>query len=90
MAERRRVAITGIGVVSPIGSGPDALWDGLRREQSAVATVTRWDPAMWRSQVAAHVDPRRQKIRQQDDTLGPQLDTLHAAGLNVRLGQFQK
>ena len=56
MAEQRRVAITGIGVVSPIGLGRDGLWDGLRRERSAVATVTRWDPAMWRSHLAAHVD----------------------------------
>ncbi|MEP6991592.1 MAG: beta-ketoacyl-ACP synthase II [bacterium] len=56
MAERRRVAITGIGAVTPIGLGSEGLWDGLRREQSAVATVTRFDPAMWRSHNAAEVN----------------------------------
>ncbi|MDB4915923.1 MAG: 3-oxoacyl-[acyl-carrier-protein] synthase 2 [Gemmatimonadetes bacterium] len=54
--ERRRVAITGIGAVTPIGIGRDGLWDGLRREQSAVGTLTRFDPSMWRSHNAAEVN----------------------------------
>jgi 3-oxoacyl-[acyl-carrier-protein] synthase II len=53
---RRRVAITGIGAVTPIGIGRDGLWNGLRREQSAVATLTRFDPSMWRSHNAAEVN----------------------------------
>lgn len=56
MTGRRRVAITGIGAVTPIGTGRDGLWDGLRRQHSAVGTVTRFDPAMWRSQNAAEVN----------------------------------
>lgn len=56
MAERRRVAITGIGAITPIGSSRDALWQGLRAERSAVRTVTRFDPALWRSRNAAEVD----------------------------------
>ncbi len=56
MAERRRVAITGIGAVTPIGSGREPLWDGLRAQRSAVRTVTRFDPAMWRSRNAAEVN----------------------------------
>ena len=56
MAERRRVAITGIGAVTPIGTGRAALWNGLRAERSAVKTITRFDPEMWRSRNAAQVD----------------------------------
>ncbi len=56
MTDRRRVAITGIGAITPIGLGMEGLWDGLRREQSAVATITRFDPSMWRSHNAAQVD----------------------------------
>ena len=41
----RRVVITGVGAVTPIGIGADGLWDGLRERKSAVATVTRFDPA---------------------------------------------
>jgi 3-oxoacyl-[acyl-carrier-protein] synthase II len=50
------VAVTGIGAVTPIGSGCAGLWDGLRAERSAVRTITRFDPSMWRSHNAAQVD----------------------------------
>jgi 3-oxoacyl-[acyl-carrier-protein] synthase II len=50
------VAVTGIGAVTPIGIGRQELWNGLRREQSAVATLTRFDPSMWRSHNAAQVN----------------------------------
>ncbi|MDB4882203.1 MAG: 3-oxoacyl-[acyl-carrier-protein] synthase 2, partial [Gemmatimonadetes bacterium] len=56
MADRRRVAVTGIGAVTPIGIGRQELWNGLRREQSAVATLTRFDPSLWRSHNAAQVN----------------------------------
>ena len=56
MAERRRVAVTGIGAVTPIGNGRERLWDGLRAQRSAVRTVTRFDPSMWRSHNAAEVN----------------------------------
>ncbi|MEO8337822.1 MAG: beta-ketoacyl-ACP synthase II [bacterium] len=52
----RRVAVTGIGAVTPIGLGRQGLWDGLRREESAVATITRFDPSVWRSHNAAQVN----------------------------------
>jgi 3-oxoacyl-[acyl-carrier-protein] synthase II len=56
VAERRRVAVTGIGAVTPIGSGREGLWDGLRAQRSAVRTITRFDPEPWRSRNAAQVD----------------------------------
>ncbi len=56
MAVRRRVVVTGIGAVTPIGLGQEGLWEGLRREKSAVATLTRFDPSMWRSHNAAQVN----------------------------------
>ena len=52
---RRRVAITGIGAVTPIGSGEPALWEGLRAGKSAVATLTRFDPSIFRSHLAAQI-----------------------------------
>ena len=56
MAERRRVAVTGIGVVTPIGIARDAMWDGLRAARSAVRPVTRFDASIFRSQIAAEID----------------------------------
>ena len=52
----RRVVVTGLGAISPIGHGRDGFWAGLRRAQSAVGRVTRFDPSPFRSQVAAQVD----------------------------------
>jgi 3-oxoacyl-[acyl-carrier-protein] synthase II len=56
MSDRRRVWITGIGVVAPIGTGLDAFCDGLRRATSPVKRIDRFDPSPFRSQVAAQVD----------------------------------
>jgi 3-oxoacyl-[acyl-carrier-protein] synthase II len=50
------VAITGIGAVTPIGISREGLWDGLRGCQSAVRSVTRFDPSLFRSRNAAEID----------------------------------
>lgn len=51
----RRVVITGIGALTPIGLGVDGLWSGLQRRRSVVGPVTRFDPSPFRSRVAAEV-----------------------------------
>ena len=56
MAERRRVAITGIGALTPIGITRDALWSGLQAHRSAIRPVTRFDASIYRSQIAAEID----------------------------------
>ncbi|MDP9370044.1 MAG: beta-ketoacyl-ACP synthase II [Chloroflexota bacterium] len=57
MAEQgRRVAITGIGPITAIGNGTDALWDGVRRGESAVRRISRFDPSPFACQVAAEVE----------------------------------
>jgi 3-oxoacyl-[acyl-carrier-protein] synthase II len=53
---RRRVVVTGIGVVSPIGIGVEGLWGGLRRRESAVRRIDRFDASPFRSRIAAQVD----------------------------------
>ncbi|HET7493837.1 MAG TPA: beta-ketoacyl-[acyl-carrier-protein] synthase family protein [Candidatus Limnocylindrales bacterium] len=55
-SDRRRVWITGIGVVTPIGTGVADLRAGLRRGVSPVKRIDRFDPSPFRSQVAAQVD----------------------------------
>ena len=52
----RRVVVTGIGAITPIGSGREGLWEGLRRGIPAVRRITRFDPTPFKSQIAAEVD----------------------------------
>ncbi|MGQ0641833.1 MAG: beta-ketoacyl-ACP synthase II [Gemmatimonadaceae bacterium] len=52
---RRRVVVSGIGALTPIGLGREGLWQGLRAQRSAVGTVTRFDPSLFRSHNAAEV-----------------------------------
>jgi 3-oxoacyl-[acyl-carrier-protein] synthase II len=53
---RGRVWITGIGVITPAGTGLDAFRAGLRAGRSPVKRIDRFDPTPFRSQVAAQVD----------------------------------
>jgi 3-oxoacyl-[acyl-carrier-protein] synthase II len=52
---RRRVVITGIGAVTPIGITVGDMWAGLRREQSAIRNISTFDPTPFRSHNAAEV-----------------------------------
>ncbi|MDP8905611.1 MAG: beta-ketoacyl-[acyl-carrier-protein] synthase family protein [Chloroflexota bacterium] len=52
----RHVWITGIGLVTPAGTGRDSFWSGLRADRSPVKRIDRFDPAAFRSQVAAQID----------------------------------
>jgi 3-oxoacyl-[acyl-carrier-protein] synthase II len=50
------VVVTGIGCVTPIGTGVEGLWAGLQVKRSAVRTITRFDPTPFRSKIAAEID----------------------------------
>ncbi len=51
----RRIAITGLGVLTPAGLGAPALADAAREGRSAVGPITRFDPADYPSKVAGQV-----------------------------------
>ncbi len=52
----RRVVITGIGAITPIGSGVEGLAAGVHRARSAVRPITRFDPSPFNCRFAAEVD----------------------------------
>ena len=56
MTNRPRVWITGIGLITPIGTGRDRFWAGVGAGRSPVRRIDRFDPSPFRSQVAAQVD----------------------------------
>ncbi len=51
----RRVVITGIGVISPIGIGSRTFWDNLIGGQVGVRRIQRFDPSGFASQIAGEV-----------------------------------
>jgi 3-oxoacyl-[acyl-carrier-protein] synthase II len=52
---RRRVVVTGLGIVSPVGIGVPAAWDSIRNARSGVARITRFDCTEFPTQIAAEV-----------------------------------
>ena len=52
----RRVAVTGIGVVAPGGIGREPFWTMLCEGRTATRRISFFDPATFRSQVAAEID----------------------------------
>ena len=55
----RRVAVTGIGMMSALGITREAVWDGLVGGQCGIADVTLFDAAGYRSQKAAEIPAYR-------------------------------
>lgn len=55
MGKRNRVVITGMGVLAPNGIGLQAFWESLVAGRSGVGTITRFDPAGFRSRIAGEV-----------------------------------
>jgi 3-oxoacyl-[acyl-carrier-protein] synthase II len=51
----RRVVVTGLGVVSPVGIGADASWDALVAGRSGIADITLFDTADYPIHVAGEV-----------------------------------
>jgi 3-oxoacyl-[acyl-carrier-protein] synthase II len=50
------VVITGVGVISPIGSGKEAFWDGLMTGRSGAGPITQWDASDLPVHIACEVD----------------------------------
>lgn len=51
----RRVVVTGIGAVTPLGIGKEAFWQGLANGRSGVRHITRFDPSELTAQIAGEV-----------------------------------
>jgi nodulation protein E len=96
----RRVAITGMGAISPLGVGAAALWQGLREGRSAIGPLHHPDAERLRVKVAAQVPDSFDPAANIDERTLPMLDrtsefALHAAreavaqsGLDFRQGQL--
>jgi 3-oxoacyl-[acyl-carrier-protein] synthase II len=58
---RRRVVVTGVGLVSPLAVGTEPTWQGLLAGKSGIGPITHFDPSAYPSRIAGEVkgfDPR--------------------------------
>jgi len=70
---RRRVVVTGIGCVTPLGTDIDTLWERLRKSESGIGRTTLFDASNFPTQISAEVrdwdvsavgeDPQRWKYQ---------------------------
>jgi len=59
--ERRRVVITGIGVVTPVGSGNGKFWNALMEGKGGVDLISRFDTSEFKTKIGAEIrdfDPK--------------------------------
>ena len=53
--EKRRVVVTGLGIVSPLGIGQEENWDAVSNGKSGVGPITRFDPKDMNVKIAGQV-----------------------------------
>ncbi|MDD6882104.1 MAG: beta-ketoacyl-ACP synthase II [Eubacteriales bacterium] len=57
----RRVVVTGMGVISPVGNSVEAFWESLLAGKCGIGPITRFDATEYKAKLAAEVkdfDPR--------------------------------
>jgi len=52
---RRRVVVTGLGIISPVGIGVPQAWSNIVAGKSGITRITRFDPSAFSSQIAGEV-----------------------------------
>jgi len=89
---RRRVVITGMGVITPIGLNVKDFWSSLLAGKSGAGRITRFDPTAFSTQIAAEVkgfDPSsvldRKEIRRQDRFVHYAIAAAHEALADSKL-----
>lgn len=52
---KRRVVVTGMGLVTPLGTGLDNVWDQILQGKSGIAPITRFDVSRHETKIAGEV-----------------------------------
>ena len=52
---KRRVVITGLGAVTPIGNTVEEFWNGVRKGACGIGTITKFDTAEYKVHLAGEV-----------------------------------
>ena len=91
----RRVVVTGLGAVTPLGNDVASYWDGLKNGRNGIDFITRFDASELKAKLAAEVkdfDPKqildaktvRQTDRYQQYALAAAFQAAADSGITVR------
>jgi 3-oxoacyl-[acyl-carrier-protein] synthase II len=53
--EKRRVVVTGVGAVTPLGNTAEETWEAICKGESGVGAITRFDASDFSTRIAAEV-----------------------------------
>jgi len=92
--QRRRVVVTGLGMITPLGSSVEKTWEGIRAGRSGIGPITRFDTTGLETTIAGEVrdfEPTdymdRKEVRRADRfaqmAVGAAGQALRAAKLDV-------
>ena len=73
---KRRVVVTGLGALTPLGNSVEESWEGAIAGKSGIGAITKFDSAAFKSRIAGEIknfDPSGAAVQ---------------ASLGVRLGQI--
>lgn len=51
----KRVVVTGVGAITPVGNNVEAMWESMKNGVSGIGLVTRYDPSLTKAKVVAEV-----------------------------------
>ncbi|MEB2359723.1 MAG: beta-ketoacyl-ACP synthase II [Bryobacteraceae bacterium] len=69
----RRVAVTGVGLLTPLGLGTEETWEAVRSGKSGITRISAFDPSAYNCQIAGEVkdfDPTRYIDRKEIKKMG--------------------
>src|ERR1700739_4618644 len=53
--QRRRVVVTGIGLITPLGTGNEKTWKAICEGRSGIRRIQKFDPSALKTQIAGEV-----------------------------------
>ena len=60
---KRRVVVTGLGAVTPIGNTVEEFWDGIKEGKVGIGEITKFDTTEYKVKIAAEVKDFQAKDR---------------------------
>ena len=59
---KRRVVVTGLGAVTPIGNDVESFWNGVKEGKVGIGPITRFDTTGYKATLAAEVNGRGRSV----------------------------